>query len=106
MKTKTERLDPLGLAAMHLSVTSQVSPPVIFEEEGLTGHRVRRWLTVLAVMRHYGLDAGEVAELMKVPEKTVHRMLYGLRRLQRTDSRVASAISRLDSIDAGAPQAA
>lgn len=99
-------MNMLGLAALHLAVDKSVSPPQLCEEANLTSHRVRRWFTVLAVMRHYGLNAREIATLLQVPEKTVHRMLRGLRRLQQSDPRVAAAIRRLGSDDERAAGAA
>ena len=103
---KPGTMNTLGLAALHLAVNKSISPPQLFEESSLTSHRVRHWLTVLALMRHYGLDAREVATLLEVPEKTVHRMLRGLRRLQQTDPRVAAMIRSLSADEGHAAGAA
>ena len=54
----------LGLAAMHLAVTTSLNPPEVFEEAQVTSQRVRRWLMMLALMRHYGLNAAELATLL------------------------------------------
>lgn len=96
----------LGLAAMHLAVTTSLNPPEVFEEAQVTSQRVRRWLMMLALMRHYGLNAAELATLLDMSQKRVHRVLRAVRRLQQTDPRVAAVIRTLDSSRTVADRAA
>ena len=106
MTEQREPMNTLGLAVLHLAVNTAQCPLSVLEEQGLTCRRVGRWLTVLALMRHHGLDADEMAEMLQVSTKTIHRMLHGLRRLQRSDPRVAAAVRRLGEEKTCGPRAA
>ena len=106
MTAQRDPLNSLGLAALHLAVNTGHNLPRLLEHEGPVSPRVSRWLTVVALMRCYGLDTEEAADVLQLPVKSIHRMLNSLRRLQRSDPRVAEAVRRLREAPDRAPLAA
>ncbi len=93
MKSERTPLDAIGLAALHITTRTGVSPLSTLEALGPRGRRIGRWVTVLTFMRLHGLTAVEVGEVLGISTKSIHRMLSALRRVQQSDPAVASALA-------------
>lgn len=106
MTAQSDTLNSLGLAALHLATNTGHNLPELLEQAGPVSPRVGRWLTVVALMRCYELHTEEVADILQLPVKSVHRMLHSLQRFQRSDPRVAAAVRRLREVPEWTPQAA
>ena len=106
MTTQRDHLNRPRTRGASSRVNTGHNLPRLLEQAGPVSPRVGRWLTVVALMRCYGLDTEEVADVLQLPVKSIHRMLHSLRRLQRSDPRVAEAVRRLREVPDCAPQAA
>jgi len=94
MDNHNHHKNALGLAALHIVLTTGFSPADVMDLDDQMDRRAVEWLTIVVLMKVYGMSSEEVADLLGVTSKSVQKTLARLRVLQTRDQGLAALIDR------------